>query len=198
MIDLPDTGSAPVLSHRDQILCALDQCPDTGEIIELGVHRGNSIKLIAKHVAPRTVWGFDSFAGLPEPWELSSKSTRKAGHFKCSPPECGDNVRLVEGFFDVSLPAWIQQHNPPSMAFVHIDSDLYSSALCALTVLDPLIQAGTIIVFDELVDWRGSDAYPYWPDGEWKALQEWTTEFDRQYEFISREHQFAAAIRITA
>ena len=48
---------------------------------------------------------------------------------------------------------------------------------------------GTIILFDELIN------YAYWKDGEWKALQEWIKEFDRELECID-EHYTQVAYKV--
>ena len=35
---------------------------------------------------------------------------------------------------------------------MHIDCDLYSAALFCLATLDPIMRAGTIVIFDEFYD----------------------------------------------
>ena len=112
------------------------------------------------------------------------------------PPKVPENVRLVVGFFDDSLPMWIKRTRYKSVAFLHIDSDLYSSAKTVLHTLNHLIKPGTIIVFDELCDWAGEGVYPLWREGEWKALLEWMEEFDREVTPISRTNLYAAAVKV--
>jgi hypothetical protein len=47
--------------------------PSTGLILEFGVFSGNSINIIADKFPLRTIYGFDSFEGLPEEWERDDK-----------------------------------------------------------------------------------------------------------------------------
>ena len=54
-----------------------------------------------------------------------------------------------------------------TISYLHIDCDIYSGARDALTLLTPKIRAGTVIVFDDLVN------YQHFRDGEMLALWEW-------------------------
>ena len=49
---------------------------------------------------------------------------------------------LLKGWFKVTLRQFISQHPEPAH-FIHVDSDLYSSAVTVLTQLAPRIVAGT-------------------------------------------------------
>lgn len=53
------------------------------------------------------------------------------------------------------------------VSYLHIDCDLYAGARDALSLLSPLIRPGTVLVFDDLVN------YPAYRDHEVKALWEW-------------------------
>lgn len=52
-------------------------------------------------------------------------------------------------------------------SYLHIDCDLYAGARDTLMYLSPLIQSGTVLVFDELIN------YPTYAEHEIKALWEW-------------------------
>ena len=182
---------------RTQLRHTLKMAPTEGAIMEFGVFRGKSIRAIAKAARDRNVYGFDSFVGLPEEWNRSEGDTYEKGHFKTPLPEVPGNVSLVKGFFESSLPLWLEKNDPSSVAFLHIDCDLYSSTVTILHTLDHLIQPGTIIVFDELCDWTGKHIYDYWEQGEWKALHEWLDLFKRDVEPISRTNEFSAAVKVT-
>jgi hypothetical protein len=52
-------------------------------------------------------------------------------------------------------------------SYIHVDCDLYASTRDALLYLSPLIQPGTVLVFDELIN------YPRFAEHEVKALWEW-------------------------
>jgi hypothetical protein len=59
-----------------------------------------------------------------------------------------DNVRLHSGWFEGSIPAWLEA-NPGPVAFIHIDCDIYTSTRTIFTLLAERIVSGTVIVFDE-------------------------------------------------
>jgi hypothetical protein len=143
-----------------------------------------------------TIWGFDSFIGLPEAWQRTPGRERdyEKGHFNLNgaTPSVPANVNLVEGFFSETLPARKADIGP--IGFLHIDSDLYSSAAEILAELGPQLVVGSVVVFDELVDWEQTGVYSGWPYGEWKALMEW----DREWIPLARSRDEAASIRITS
>jgi hypothetical protein len=96
-------------------------------ICEFGVFMGASINYIAK-MTTRTIYGFDSFEGLPERWW----DGLKMGAFAVpKPPKVRRNVLLVKGLFHNSLPGFLKEHTGP-IGFLHVDSDLYSSSLNCL------------------------------------------------------------------
>ena len=99
--------------------------PKEGLCLEFGVREGTRINFIAAYHPTRTVYGFDSFEGLPENWNFYAP----AGTFdlKGKLPKVNNNVELVKGWFDKTLPEFLVQHKE-NCSFVHIDSDLYSSA----------------------------------------------------------------------
>lgn len=140
------------------------------------------------------VFGFDTWSGLPEAWNLG-QAEHPAGHFACDvPSDFATGVQLVQGLFSETLPAWLDEHDEP-VQLVHIDCDLYSSARDVLTLLNERIQAGTILLFDELCSFDGS--YPNWPEGEWKALNEWLAA-GRKVKPIGRTdlHQVAFVVEV--
>lgn len=155
----------------------------SGLVLEFGVFSGNSINYIAK-LSSNTVYGFDSFEGLPERW----RDGFAAGHFKVSQmPNVRSNVQLIKGWFDKTLPEFTQK-NPGFVSFLHIDCDLYSSTKTVFDCLSTQIGPGTIIVFDEYLN------YPGWQFGEIKAFKEFIKETGYQYEYIgyNRFHEQVA------
>jgi len=144
--------------------------------MEFGVWAGRTIKYIASQ-APRIVYGFDSFQGLNEKW-----GNLKKGRFdrRGIPPKVF-NTEFFVGYFEDSLPKFVQQINTwdeyegdfTPCAFIHIDSDLYSSAKTILTELKDRIDTGTVIAFDDFHNWECC------LEGEFKALLE--TDFEWKY-----------------
>jgi len=178
---------------------SLSLAQTNGWFLEFGVYKGTSLKYMSDLYPDRIFHGFDSFEGLPEDWNRSDTSTYKKGHFSVSSiPKMNSNAKLIKGFFDASLPKWIEanKNKDQFVSFLHIDSDLYSSAKTILTELNKYIKAGTIIVFDELCDWKETNIYPKWERGEWLALSEWVRDYNRSYEVIGRERTFGGAINV--
>lgn len=148
--------------------------------MEFGVWNGKSINHIARQVRG-TVYGFDSFEGLPVDWwqGTTSDALVKKDHFKIyGLPRVRSNVELVKGWFDKTLPPFLQAHPEPA-AFIHIDSDVYESAKVVLDVLASRIVPGTVILFDELYN------YPEWEVHEYKALQEFLAATGRKVRYLA-------------
>lgn len=59
---VPNLGTHPL----DHVL-AHEAVPE-GAVVECGVYNGGSVTKIARRFPDRTVYGFDSFEGLPESW----------------------------------------------------------------------------------------------------------------------------------
>jgi hypothetical protein len=97
----------------------------------------------------------------------------------------------VHGWFDQTLPGFLEEHQQP-IAFLHVDSDLYSSAKTIFDQVHDRIRPGTIIQFDDFVN------YPGWEEGEYKAFQEFVELSSLQYEYIGfASSDQAVALRVT-
>ena len=77
------------------------------------------------------------------------------------------------------------------VALLHVDCDLYSSTVTILDNLHKQIVPGTVIVFDEYIN------YPGWQLDEFKAWQEYVKKHNIRYEYIGRvsKHQ-KVAVRV--
>jgi FkbM family methyltransferase len=122
-----------------------------GICLEFGVHSGASLKLSAERLPNYKFFGFDSFKGFP----IDGRQDWKKDFSIKPPSNLPNNCKLVKGFFDKTLPKFLKL-NSEEIAFVNIDCDIYSSTK---TVLDELekskrIGPGTIIYFDELINYR--------------------------------------------
>lgn len=144
-------------------------------ILEFGVYKGSTINFIAEKIGKnKRVFGFDCFEGLPEDWRRGFEK----GMFSLNQlPEVHENVKLVKGYFDETLPKFLEE-NQKEVAFLHIDCDLYSSTKCIFDCLGSLIHEGTIIVFDEFFN------YPDWKEGEFKAWSEFVEKNNIKFEYI--------------
>lgn len=169
-----------VLTH------CLDEVAVDGLYLEFGVYSGTTINFIASRVQA-AVHGFDSFEGLPEQWGNvpAGKFTRHGDL-----PEVRGNVSLHVGWFDKTLPGFLEM-NGGNAAFIHIDSDLYSSAKTVLEALRPRIVPGTVIVFDEFFN------YPGWQEHECKAFQEFISTSGLAFKYISYASRgFSVGVKI--
>lgn len=156
-----------------------------GLYLEFGVFSGTSINQIAELKPRQTIYGFDSFEGLPETW----RNGYTVGIFKKDMlPEVKENVVLVKGWFNESLPEFLEVH-PGNCAFIHIDCDIYTSTKTVFNILAPRIVQGTIIVFDEYFN------YPSWKEHEHKAFIEFLNEHELDCEYFAYvgSHQQVAA-----
>jgi len=154
---------------------ALRQTSVDGLYLEFGVRSGRSVDHIARRRRKATIHGFDSFAGLPEAW---TGYTMDRGAFGGEGvPEVESNVRLHVGWFADTLPVFLDEH-PGHVAFVHVDSDIYSSARTVLYGLAPRLRPGSIIVFNEYFN------YPNWKQHEFRAFQEFCADHDVEYEYL--------------
>jgi hypothetical protein len=86
--------------------------------------------------------------------------------------------------------------NTGTVAYLHIDSDLYSSAIYVLDRLNDRIVPGTLIVFDELSNFRLSGKLNNWPIHEWRALFEWLGKNDRVVDPVVRSCMYQAAVKV--
>ncbi len=153
---------------------AMAKAPITGLCVECGVFWGRSIRQLAK--GRETVHGFDSFAGIPEDW----KPGEDAGAYSTGGvlPQVPANVLLYKGWFEQTLPSFVAAQKDP-LALLHVDCDLHSSTVTVLTELAPLIEAGTVIVFDDYTGFEG------WREHEYRALQEFAGASGLKYRYLA-------------
>ncbi len=173
-----------------------------GDYYEFGLFRGRSflyalgmVKNFKYQGKKMKCLGFDSFEDLPEPaaaedefvdslgeakWKkgdfsVSYEEFKNILHRQNVPP---DLYELYPGFFERSLTPQLQGKLNKA-AIVHIDCDLYVSAKTVLSFMKPLLQQGTIIIFDDYYCYKAD------PDkGEAKAVAEFLQK-NNDIEFIS-------------
>lgn len=178
----------------EDYITGIDEASD-GLIMEFGVFKGTSINILAGLLGDKKIYGFDSFEGLPEDWVKAEGMVNPKGMYKTELPEVRDNVVLVKGLFQDTLPEFLTL-NKGYAGYVHIDCDLYSSAMYVLETLNSRIALGTIIRFDELCDWTGRESYEKWAHHEWRALNEWMEKFDRDVRPLCRTESLHGTVRV--
>ena len=156
-----------------------------GDIVETGVWKGGSVLVLAtalKYRDPsRTVWGFDSFAGLPgmAPSDARAEEEVARSGGRLMDPEgsykfegsveyvralmdehrVGRLVRLVPGWFSDTLPvAPIER-----ISVLRMDGDMYQSTIDTLDHLYHLLSPGGVVIVDD---------YGWWPQCR-KAIHDW-------------------------
>lgn len=132
-----------------------------GDFIETGVWRGGAIIFMrailkAYGVADRTVWGADSFQGLPDPGARDAGSVEQTYEELRVPLEevranferyglLDGQVRFLPGWFSHTLP-----HAPiKELSLIRLDGDLYESTFTALTSLYPKLSRGGYVIVDD-------------------------------------------------
>lgn len=138
--------------------------------LEFGVASGSSFRWwLETNKNPGSLFfGFDTFTGLPEDWG----GFYVKGDMSASVPVLEDGRgRFVKGLFQDTLPGFIgenrQRLQAPGRSIIHMDADLYTATLFALSQLYPFIKKGDIILFDEFNV----------PLHEFKAFTEFTASF---------------------
>lgn len=158
-------------------------------IAEFGVWKGKTVNKIANLAFPSMVYGFDSFEGLREDWpgtNLAKGAFTRGG----KSPKVAQNVRLVKGWFDSTLPGFLNA-NPGAFSFIHVDSDTYEAADTVLGLAGHRIKAGTVIVFDEYF------GYHLWRAGEYRAWHEFVARRGVQYDYLAFSVN-SVALKVTA
>ncbi len=141
---------------------ALSLAPSGGLTLEFGVYSGTTLRIIAEaRKGHGPVYGFDSFEGLPEAWRTEFPQ----GAFAVGELPQVDGAELVKGWFDQTLPGFMESH-PGVVDFLHVDCDLYSSTKTVLDLVGPMLRPGSVVMFDEFFN------YPGWQQHEFKAWNE--------------------------
>lgn len=168
-------------------LAAVD--PELREALycEFGVYRGESINFMAART-PFAVHGFDSFTGLPEPWNDLPRETFTLSSVL---PRVRRNVVLHKGLFADTLPDFLRAHEG-AIGFLHMDADLYNSTKCVFDLAGDRIVKGTVIQFDEYFN------YPDWRNGEYRAFAEFCEATGTDFTYIGYVRDACqSAVRIT-
>lgn len=148
---------------------------------EFGVWQGGSINYMAKVRPDNEFNGFDSFDGLPEPW-----NGHDTGHFAVSDPHSlkwASNVNIHAGLFEDGLHEFLSREDRPQrlLRHIHIDCDLGSSTATVLEMLSDVITGNPCqLLFDEFYNYRGFE------DHEFKAFLDFANAYQLRFRVIAR------------
>jgi O-methyltransferase len=150
-----ENQSVPSFAHRFELYSAINQQLGNQAIcyLEFGVWKGASLlKWTELNTNPDSrFYGFDSFEGLPEEWQHVGGTTTKS-KFDLGgvlPIANTPRVELVKGWFQHTIKPFLKEHEITHPLVIHNDSDLHSSTLYTLAMLDSYILPGDVILFDE-------------------------------------------------
>jgi len=156
-----------------------------GVIAEFGVWRGDSINYFARLCPNAKLYGFDSFQGLEEDWygfNLRKESFSTHGKM----PAVEKNVTLFKGWFEETLPKFLQDFGKTKIQILHMDADTYKPTSYVLNLLRNNLARGTIIIFDEYF------GYPNYRLHEFRAWNEFVRDFSIQFRYLGYMEQVVA------
>lgn len=156
----------------------------TGDYFEFGVGKGRSavsaIRAYKRDNICSSFFLFDSFCGLPLLQGIDEDSIQfRAGDYaftqesvlefiKSYSITLDSSIQLIPGWFEKSLSDWLSHHCGVEAAVVHVDVDLFSSCTIVLNNIMPLLQMGTVILFDDWNCFKSSSKH-----GERGAVSAW-------------------------
>lgn len=183
-----------------------------GDLVECGLGEGNTFAMMAYLIGSnsqennRTLWGFDSFQGWPEPslfdasprqpqageWKISDEMVKQrfaeSGIYKNFP---NLKIKLVPGFLRDTLPNFSSER---LIAFLHLDVDLYEGYRDALRYLFPLVATGGIVAFDEYKEFPNRPEYGNGKIEKWPGCSKAVDDFFRgrpeQIQYSSKTRKY--------
>jgi len=136
-------------------------------LLDLGVWIGWSTRLISDATG-RMVYGFDTFEGLVEDWQVDDQILVKQGTFSLSEPlaqrliaatgvslddglpaTLGRKVQFIKGSTYDTLAPFLAERPTAQIMLFHMDLDTYESCLHGLETCKDRFTEGSILVFDE-------------------------------------------------
>jgi hypothetical protein len=166
--------------------------------LEFGVGSGKTTAYIGSQMKSllgdtAVLHGFDSFQGLPTSW---AHTNLEAGTFSMGgeiPEHLTKlpNVKVHVGLFSETL-GDLGEFGDAPVAFVHVDVDLYASAVEVLSRVACQLHPGSVVVFDELVNYAGFEL-----SGEFRAWEYITSIYGILWSYAGVYWQQAVPVMIT-
>lgn len=149
-----------------------------GEIVELGVFKGNSLfrwikfRDLLSNTYSRKIIAFDIFGEFPETQFESDKKEREEfiketnGGYGIEYQELKDllekqklteNIDIIKGDILKTLPDYLKKNPQLKISLLHIDLDIYEPTDLALKLLFERVVKGGVIIFDDYGDFAGSN-----------------------------------------
>ena len=157
------------------------------DYFEFGVAGGFSFKWwLEQNQQPGSrFFGFDTFEGLPEKWGAFEKGSMA---YAMESLQIKDSrASLYKGLFQETLNPFLDQYDNRNRKLIHVDSDLFSSAIFVMTQLYRFLKPGDILLFDEFAV----------PQHEFLAFKIFTESFYIDYDVIGAANNYLfVAIKI--
>jgi hypothetical protein len=160
-------------------------------LLDLGVWIGWSTRLISD-ASDRAVYGFDTFEGLVEDWQIDDQAVIKSGTFSLSEPlaqrfirdtgvslcdglpdALGREVQFIRGSTYETLAPFLADRPAAPIRLFHMDLDTYESCLHALETCKNHFIEGSILVFDEYLV----------TNGEMRAFYEFQSKYQLKWRY---------------
>jgi hypothetical protein len=168
-------------------------CPEDSDelLLDLGVWIGWSTRLISD-ASDRAVYGFDTFEGLVEDWQIDDQVLIKRGTFSLTEPlaqrlmpdtgvilhdgvpdALGRKVQFIRGSTYETLDPFLADRPAAPIRLFHMDLDTYESCLHALETCKDRFVEGSILVFDEYLV----------TNGEMLAFYEFQSKYELEWRY---------------
>jgi len=160
-------------------------------LLDLGVWIGWSTRLTSD-ASNRMVYGFDTFEGLVEDWQIEDQFLIKQGTFSLSDPlarrfiqdtgvslhdgvpaALGRKVQYVKGSTYETLAPFLAERPAAPIRLFHMDLDTYESCLHGLETCKDHFIEGSILVFDEYLV----------TNGEMRAFFEFQSRYELEWRY---------------
>lgn len=159
-------------------------------VLDLGVWLGWSTRLISD-ACNRKVYGFDTFSGLVEDWQVEDQVVKR-GTFAVSEPfgqrfmrdtgvtfhdgvpdALGRKVEFIKGSTYDTLALFLAERPAARIRLFHMDLDTYESCLHALETCKDRFLPGSILVFDEYLI----------TNSEMRAFYEFQSRYELEWQY---------------
>lgn len=171
---------------------------DGGDIFEFGVSVGKTIAYFQRNFRETPIYGFDSFEGLPEDWDLNGYVLEKGSFSTQGIPPDLPGITFVKGMFEDTVEHWFKNYTGYAK-IIHIDCDLYSSTKVVLDNIKPILRVGTLLLFDELTTHPDHRAYVHMRQHEYKAFKEFLeTNPSFDYQVLARTEGPQVALKVVS
>lgn len=171
-------------NRRFELYEAISQSENLGkspiDYFEFGVCGGYSFKWwLQKNTNEKSLFfGFDTFEGLPESYGDFEKGSMAVSLESLNITDT--RSAFYKGLFQDTLIPFLNSYKSEKIKLVHLDADLFSSTLFALSQLYRFFKEGDILIFDEFAV----------PKHEFRAFKIFTESFYVNYEVIAAANNY--------